>query len=175
MPGINLSQSAQKKEVEKYNTFGRGLASVVGVLGLALAVWGGLVFYEKRLSEEVANIQSTIEENRRHLSGDEVNKVADFQNRLDLIAKNLDGQTLPAEMLRSMEGVILPGIVLTRYEFDSDASSLSVDGSADSFRTVAQQMVLMKRLPDFQSLSVKNVTRADAGGVEFEFLLALSK
>lgn len=175
MPGINLSQSAQKKEIEKYDSFGKGMYFTVGVLIFIVAIWVGLVFYEKKLVGSIVTIQGAINENRQYFSGNDLNDVADFQYRLDLISKNLDEQIYPSDMLRSLESVILPAVVLSQYEFDAKTSSVAIKGSADSFRSVVQQMVLMKRLPNFQSLSVKNVSHANSGGVDFEFLLTLSK
>jgi hypothetical protein len=176
MPGINLSHSAeQASELKRSHSFGRGAVSVIGIFALALAVWGGVSFYEKKLVAEVDAVAAEIVSKKGAFSGADVDDVADFQFRLEILESELNGLVVPASMLGSIEGLLLPGVVLTEYAFDAATKSITLIGKTDSFGTIARQMVLIKRMPDFSGLSVKSLSRDKDGVIRFDFSVALSR
>jgi len=173
MPGINLSRSAeQATELRGRNAFGRGAVSIVVILLLSIAVWGGVSFYEKKLVAEVDSIASEIVTKRGVFSGTDVDDVADFQFRLEILKDGLRDRVSPAGMLGSIEELLLPGIRLTEYSFDAEKKTVSLIGEADALGTVAKQLVLIKRMPAFSGLSVDSLTRSEESGI-FEFGLSI--
>lgn len=176
MPGINLSRSAeQATELKKYNSFGRGAISIIIVLVLVVAAWIGIVSYEKKLVAEVEGIASDIAAKRGAFSGSDVDDVADLQFRLEILKAGLQERVSPASMLGSMEGLLLPGIVLSEYSFDALTRVISVSGKADTLGIIAKQMVLIKRVPEFSGLSVDTLSRNGDGKFDFSFSIGLSR
>lgn len=176
MPGMNLSRSAeQSTELKKYRSFGRGAVSIVAMLLLMVAVWFGITSYEKKLVAEVAAITSDIAEKQGGFSGSDVDDVADFQFRLEILKEGLENRVSPAGMLGSIEGILLPGIRLTEYAFDAKEKTVSLTGEADALGTVAKQMVLIKRIPEFSELSVDSLSRDDEGTFQFSLSIGLSR
>lgn len=175
MPGINLSRSAeQAAELKKYDSFGRGAISILVILALTLAAWGGIAYYERQLSAEIGGIVSEISAKRGVFSGVDVDDVADFQFRLEILKAGLKEQVSPAGMLGSVEGLLLPGVVLEKYSFDAEKKTVSLSGEADALGTIARQMVLMKRMPGFSGLSMNSLSREDGGMFTFDLSIALS-
>ncbi len=174
MPGINLSRSAeQATELKKYNSFGRGAVSIIIVLILVIAAWIGIASYEKRLVAEVEAIASDAATKRGAFSGSDVDDVADLQFRLEILKAGLRERVSPAAMLGSIEGLLLPGIVLSEYSFDAPKRMITVSGKADALGTIARQMVLVKRVPEFSGLSVDTLSRDEDGKFEFSFSIEL--
>lgn len=175
MPGLNLSQvSEQKTVIEKHPIFGKGLIAIVVVLLLSLAAWRGLVFWEERVTGEITAIEKETARIRADFEGEQADRVADFQFRLDIIGKSFQDRVRPADMLRSLEALVLPGVDLSEYSFDSKDRTIAIAGEADSFLTAAQQMAILKRTPGFASLSVESLEREENGKVGFNFSINLS-
>lgn len=176
MPGINLSRSAeQATELKKYNSFGRGAVSIIVVLILVIAAWIGISSYEKKLVAEVDRIASDVATKRGAFSSSDVDDVADLHFRLEALKAGLKERVSPASMLGSIEGLLLPGIVLSEYAFDAEAKTVSVSGRADTLGMIAKQMVLIKRVPEFAGLSVEALSREEDGKFEFTFSVSLSQ
>lgn len=175
MPGINLSQTAQQKtDVRKHVIFGKGLIAITIVLLLAVAAWRGLVFWEQRIDGEIAVIDAETGKIRADFKGEQADKVADFQFRLDIIDRSFAGKIYPADMLRSLESLMIAGIDLSDYSFDAKKRSVSIAGQADSFLAAAQQMAILKRTPGFASLSVDSLDREETGKIGFRFSINLA-
>lgn len=175
MPGINLSQTAQQKTgIRKHPILGKGLIAIVTVLLLALAAWRGLVFWEQRVDGEIAAIEAETAKVRASFEGEQANRVADFQYRLDIIDESFSGKVYPADMLRSLEGLMLPGADLSEYAFDATKDAVAIAGQADSFLIIAQQMAILKRTPGFASLSVDSLEREETGKIGFRFAINLA-
>jgi hypothetical protein len=174
MPGINLSRSAeQATELKKHDSFGRGAVSVVIVLVLALAAWGGVSYYGKKLSAEIDGVTSEIDSKKGVFSSADIDDVADFHFRLEIVKAGLGGRISPAGMLGSVEELILPGVRLTEYSFDATAKEIVFAGEADTLGTIAKQMVIVKRIPQFSGLSVDSISRTEDGKFEFGFSISL--
>lgn len=175
MPGINLSQTAQQKTgVRKHAIFGKGLIAIVIVLLLAVAAWRGLVFWENRIDGEIAAVEAETAKVRIGFGGEQADRVADFQFRLDSIAGSFKDKVYPADMLRSLESLMIAGIDLSEYGFDAKKRTITLAGQSDSFLAVAQQMAILKRTPGFASLSVDSLERKETGKIGFKFSINLA-
>ena len=178
MPGINLSQSATQNEQARAGTSGRLwigarlIWSAVLIL-IAVAIWGGLTYYDGRLQSDIDGMTSTIREKEKGFSGEDVDRVADFVLRTGLLEQNLTGKADASSMLTDLQGVMLDSVVLSKYSYDKAAGIVEMSGTADSFRGLAQQLVAFRKLPKFSSLSVGNAKRLDGGTVDFDVKVTL--
>jgi len=167
MPGINLSHaSEQSVELKKYDSFGRGALSIALILIFSVAAWGGIVYYEKKLTAEIGTISDKIAEKQGAFSSADVDGVADFKFRIDILKAELSEERVsPARLLGSIEELLLPGIRLSSYSFSSNEAgrTVSLIGEADSLGTVAKQMVIIKRMPGFSSVLVDSLSREENG------------
>ncbi len=176
MPGMNLSQNAQQPSaLKKHPIFGKGLIAIIIILILSLIAWQGLAYWERRIDTEISDITARITETQASFGGKQADEVADLQFRLDAIEKSFSGKVYPGEMLRGLEGVILPGIDLSEYSFNKEKGSITIAGEADSFLLVAQQMVLLKKMSDFSAISVDKLKREENGKISFNLLATLNQ
>lgn len=175
MPGINLSQTAQQKtDIRRHPILGKGLIAIIVVLLLAVAAWRGLLFWESRINKEVEGIEAETAKIRVDFDGEQADQVVGFQFRLDSIAQSFVNKTYPADMLRSLESLMLGGIDLSEYSFDAQKQSITITGQSDSFLAVAQQMAILKRTPGFDELAVDSLKREETGKISFTFSINLA-
>ena len=177
MPGINLSQSATQNE-QTYVALGktwfgaRLLWSFILIL-LAASIWGGLTYYEGRLQAEINDIMISINRVKQGFSGKDVNRVADFSFRIDLFGKNLSNRVDPSKLLTALQETVLDGVVLLKYTYNHDTRMIEIGGTADSFQSLAQQLVSFRKLPDLVRLSVDSAKRNDVGAIDFSMKITL--
>ncbi len=172
MPGMNLAQSAQKKGVGQY--LGKGLVFVILSIVIIVAIWGGLSYYENQLIQNIADVEAQTTQARVNMTQDRINSISDFQFRIDnIVESGKDSQAEPMVVLESVEGTILPGITLSNYSYNVTQKTVDLIGEADSFRTIVQQLTMLKKLPDLKGLSVSKLERNDVGRINFSFIIAL--
>jgi len=181
MPGINLSQSSQQDGSAGRNTAERGsefsgrLAASAGLLVLAFAIWVGLTLYQNKLQSDTDSIATDITNKKTLFNGNDVDKVADLQLRLDMIKQNFADkqQRTPDKMLTQIESVVLNGVVLTKYAYSG--KSIAISATADSIKTFAQQLVTFKGVPNFGAVNIGASTKNKDGTVDFDLTIALLK
>ncbi|NTW13955.1 MAG: hypothetical protein HGA31_02915 [Candidatus Moranbacteria bacterium] len=176
MPGINLSQSVQRKEEEKKvkRSSWTGTVLMSAVLILSLVVCGGLYWYDSSLTSENEGTLRLIEEERANIPQDKVDQVADFQFRIENISDSFKLTTHPERTLSLLEANILPEVVLSTFTFDKTKGTVILAGEANEYRNVVQQMTALKKSPQVSSLSVDNLGRNENGKVSFSFSLVVA-
>jgi len=178
MPEMNLAQRTDRNNVGWRRWFGKGALFLVVVSVAAIALWQGLLFYERVLADRIAAKDIEISDAIASISQEDINKIADFQFRLDGVSTGLARQASvgnPAELLGTVEKVVVPGVRLVSYSYDAGTGTIGIDGEADSFRSVVQQMVAFKSEPGYETLSVSDIGRNESNRVTFSFSVAFSR
>ncbi len=178
MSGINLSQSAMQNErvqaTAGRSRFGARLVWSAVLVLLAAMTWGGATCYDGWLQSGIDGMMTTIKTKESGFNGDDVDRVADFSLRVDLLKQNLAGKPDVSTLLTELQEVMFDGVVLSKYTYDQTTGVIEMVGSADSFRSLAQQLVAFRKLPKFSSLSVGDASRhEDKGGVDFSVKVKL--
>lgn len=177
MPGINLSQSAMQSEqghseIHGIHLSSQFIGSAVAVL-FALAAWGGLTYYDGRLQSEIDVMTESINAKNSGFSGEDVDRVADFSLRTGLLDTNLKGKIDPSALLISLQNVMFDSIVLSDYSYDQKSGLITIGGNAESFRSLARQLVAFRKLPGFKSLSIGHTSREDDGKITFDAVITV--
>lgn len=170
MDGINLSQSMQesKKGTTKTEAFLDKGVTVVFVLFLVVAAgWGGLVWYVGTIDQKIAAANVSLTDGVASLTGKKADRAGDFSDRSSIIRKSLAKAVDPDKELGEMEKMTVPGVVLTGYRYDRDEKSVSVIGTTDNFKFVAQQLLTLKVSGKFDAPKVMSLTRMKDGKIEF--------
>jgi len=173
MTNIDLYQSIQeeKNTAQKKGLMERGLAIVIFVLVFSFAVWGGLKFYNSFLNKKLVGINSQITTESVKVDASKMDKVADFQERMDIIKQNIPQKKDPVEFLGNMEKAIIPGIIIDSCEFkygDKDkGDTLTFTAITDSFKSLAEQILSLKKVAYFKNVEMGSVTREQDGKIKF--------
>lgn len=176
MPGINLSQSALKSKAEKKEKRASWTGTFVMSLFLVLvtAAWGGAYAYEQRLVSDISGIRQKIDELKKSVSSKEIDRIADFEFRTELIGQSASNRTHPESIFPLIESNMIPEVTLTALSYDEENRVVMLEGVANDFRGLVLQMTALKRVPDVSSLSVEDIGRDESGRVTFAFSMGIS-
>jgi hypothetical protein len=139
------------------------------------AVWIGFSIYDRFLSNDISDKESLIVEERKNMSPEKVDKITDLQFRLEKIAAGRGDMRGPAELLDSTESLILPSVTLSKYTYDATKRTVEMKGETDSFRTVVQQMTLLKKMSGLAGLTVPTLGRNKDGRIDFAFSIVFGQ
>jgi hypothetical protein len=170
MNGMNLASSMPEKKVKMRRTFDNYFIFITGIFFLVIVLFAGLRWYIGVLDKRLANFDTTLAENAMQLRGEEVDRVAHFDQRLKLIENQLDGSNVDSQKLLSqLEGLVIPSVKLTKYEYNKVENSVEIAGETDSFKSVAQQIISFKSENLFDKIKIESLVVAEGGRVEFVF------
>lgn len=174
MAGVNLSRLT----VTDQQPHGKGHFAVSGfwisivVLLVTLAGWGGLRWYIHSLDQKVAALDTIIADDTSRLTGDDVDRVADFSARLTFIGSDPATLVDPQTIFAKLESLVVPQVTLVKYEHDQSARTSTVSGTTDNFRYLAEQIVSFKGESSFVGVQVGDISRSDKGAIEFTLIIS---
>lgn len=160
MTNINLYQGLESDKKNKENPLGLNLTISLALLFLTLAVWTGSMITEKVITSkgESLSLQFASEQNAI-IGQDNLQRVADFQRRADLIKKNIENKTDLKVALQNLQKNVVSGVVVGSFEFNKGTMNMTL--IADTFASVSRQIVSLKKSENFSGLTVSNIARKD--------------
>jgi Tfp pilus assembly protein PilN len=168
MPGVNLSQSMNEEEQnEEHSFFDVGIIlSLVALLVVGLG-WGGLRLYIGSLNKKIAAIDESLSASKAQLKGEHIDKVADFDARLKYFSANMAEFTDPQSVFQKVEGSMVSGVVLTRFDYDTENEAVTFEGACADFKQLAEQVMSLKAEKTFLQVTVDQIDRNDDNQVMF--------
>jgi hypothetical protein len=169
MLGVNISQSQEEEETKPKRTgfFDTGTIISIVLVGLSVAVWGGIQLYMQSLDKKIATIDASVVQDSGRLSGENIDRIADFDARVAFFASKQPELVEPLDMLKKLEETMVSGIVLTDYEYDHEMNVGIVSGKASDFRALAEQILSFKTNGLFSQVGVKRTERDEDGVLHF--------
>lgn len=164
---MNLSSSIGEKKEERRGFFDSSLVVVSIIFFFVLAGFGGMRWYIKTLDNKLADLSAVIDQNTVELHSDKVSRVVAVDDRLKLIDGQKDGSVDTKKLLDQIEGLVVPQVRLTKYEYDKTNKTVLVAGDTESFKYVAQQIISLKSEGLFTGVRVESLDRTDAGRIGF--------
>jgi hypothetical protein len=73
----------------------------------------------------------------------------------------------PVTILSKVEALIVPEVVLTKYQYDKQEKMSLVAGETDNFRYLAEQIINLKSDPIFSRVIVDQISRSQEGKIQF--------
>lgn len=175
MAGINLSQSLQEKQAQtQIRVFDRNFFLTLGGFLLLLGVFGGTHWYVLYQAKQIQDLEQRLAEKTSTLRGEQVNRIADFDRRLDRIQEHLTTEPNPAQSFKQLEMYTLPTVQLTEYSFIRSEGTVNISGLASSLKEVAQQMLAFKGMTGVSGVTVGQIRYSTEGKIEFSFILKQS-
>ena len=179
MVNINFHQknqpgkSAQKKRIAAMGSF---FISVL-ILIASFSILFGLKIFHNKVKNETALIKDQVSGELRSLGEEKINRAADFQKRIEEAENNLSYSKNPKEIMSKVESLMVPGVVLTSYDYDSSNKTLELEAISDSFKIIAEQILSLKSSSYFKNVRVSKTARNEDGRINFsvESQLVLNK
>lgn len=168
MPGVNLSQSMNEEEQsEERSFFDTGIIlSLVGLLVMGVA-WGGLLLYISSIDKKIATIDASLSSSATRLKGDRIDRVADFDTRLNYFSSNKAEFTSAQEVFQKLERSVVDGVVVTKFKYDHENREAIFEGNCADFKKLAEQIMALKADASFLQVAVERTSRNEANQVEF--------
>lgn len=168
MPGTNLLQSSQdSRGFRGQNLMDKSLIGSFVLLFIALATWGGIRWYMKVLDDKAVALDAVIQTNASQLHSKTVDRVADFDARVQAIGTNMTGVIETKDKLSQLERLVIPNVVLTGYKYDAGDNTVVVNGTTDNYRYVALQIMSLKSEALFSDVTVEALGRTTEGKITF--------
>lgn len=143
----------------------KGFYMSIGILVITLLAYGGMKFFNMKMSNDIEIAEAQAKEIEGSLTKDKLDNAIDFQQRLENISDNLKARNEANVILQEVAKSVVPGARIVSYEDGSSGISLTM--SADNFFTIAKQILSFKKAATFSDVTVSNAQRID-GGVTFE-------
>ena len=169
MVNINFHQeNQQNKSASKKNKMLNGSFFIsILILVVSFSIFFGIKVFHSQVKNETILVKGQIEEELRSLGRDKINQVADFQKRMDKIETSLSSNKNPKDIMSKVESLMVPGVVLTAYKYDSSKKSLDLEAVSDSFKKIADQILSLKNSNYFQDVRVSKTSRGEGGEINF--------
>jgi len=167
MANINLLQDVpQKKEgFEKIGISNKGAVISLIVLFVTLIVFIVLKIYVGDLDKKVLDVNEKISVESLALKGNDADRIADFQTRLEKIKLNVDSMKNPENVLKEIEKNMVQGVALKSFE--NKESAVSVLAVTNSFINMAKQILSFKESKYFKGIKVTTTERDKDGEISF--------
>lgn len=160
MAGINLSQPTEAQEeeqtaIKKQSFLNLGLSLSLGLFLVVFAGWGILRYFTISLDKKLASVDEIIANNTAKLRGPQVDRIVNFNDRINFLSKSLNANTDPKNHLQLIESLMVSSVSLVGYEYNAIDRVAKVSVTTDSFRAIAEQIISLQ--------SEKTVSRVQAG------------
>lgn len=181
MANINLYQTIQDEHnvSQKKSLMERGFLLVILLLVFSLAVWGGLKGYNMLLNKKISSLESQILSESNRIESAKIDRVADFQERLDVIKTSLPSRKDPTEFFSNLEKVMVPGVILESCDFSYGGqiakSTANLKANADSYTLLAEQVLNLKKSDYFKNVQLGTIARNQDGKIGFSVTTEFGK
>lgn len=154
MVNINLvaQQEESPKEVKKEKLLNKGLLGIIAIFVLTMAIYGGLVFFQKKLARDAETVRGDYRSRLAYFDESDAKEVVDFQNRISVVKGLWVGKTgvfkgvNMKEALGQIEKLIIPGdVYLSSLRYDEKTNAISLVAVADNYNVVAKQILGFKK------------------------------
>jgi len=171
MTNINLHQTADKQGGGK-KFFNSGVFVSVLLLIVTLLLYGGLKTYNQNVYVQViAEKEQQTEKITQTLKGDDVNRVNDFDLRLQELSRDAD-TAYSVDYLLNTAKVMVEGAVLDEFSFEQSGGMVQLKGTTDTMQAMAKQLFHLKTTKDLKSVTVESLNINDEGRLSFEISAA---
>ncbi len=168
MSGVNLSQTIEEEESStKLGFFDASVVVSLLVLLISGLVWGGIRFYNSSLDKKMVQLDEALNANTERIRGDHIDRIADFDARIAYFSNSQEELSEPRDILKALEGVMVSGIILTKFEYDHEQHASIMTGTADDFKRLAEQILRLKSEKLFSQVRVERIERNDKNRIVF--------
>ncbi|MDO8529218.1 MAG: hypothetical protein Q7S18_00950 [bacterium] len=166
MTNINLLESAEGKDTQGQKKLGgKALFVPLAVLLAVFLAFGGAKFYLSSLDKEKNQIDGEIKLESANLNGKNVDRVADFQERMKKAAGESSSKENYESYLEEMETLVVSGARVESLQYSPEEIAIAM--TADNFKTMARQVLSLKQSKFFRDLKTGGASRKEDGKISF--------
>ncbi len=156
MVDVNFHQAAEKDlMINRRKSFldSTYFISIILIFVVSLA-YGVTIVYGKSLTSKKNELEVIKGKELSLIDVQEINKLDDFQKRLESSIFNLDNKRNPEGTFSLVEKLIVKGSFLNSLSYDSTENKIEIEVVADSFRLAASQILSLKKSDLFEDVKI---------------------
>lgn len=178
MANLNFYQPSREKEVVKKNesAFSPSIFVGLALILLTLAVWGGLLYYNKQLDLQIVQVKDDISAAEKSLDRSIFSEVATFSAKISNIENVSLKRDNPSERIFNViqANILKSGITATDISYEEAKREVGFSFEADNFELVAKQLMRFKSLSDyFSDVDFSGSERDQTGKLSCDFKLVI--
>ena len=147
MANINLVTDREESKM-----FGTGTIALLTIFFVTILVYGGMFYYGNKLGNDVNASKEEYTGKFSSFTAGDAKRVLDFQNRLAISTDLLTQERNVNQDFEKIEALMLTGVYLDSYVYDDASKSIKLDCFADSYDSVAKQILSFKSESYFASV-----------------------
>ena len=156
MVDVNFHQAAEKDLMvsRKKSFFNSAYFVAILLILLVSLAYGATVLYASRLTAQKVELDAISAQEVIQIDLEEINRLSDFQERLNSSIFNLNNKRSPEDIFSLVEKLIVRGSFLNSLSYDSVENKIAVEVVADSFRLAASQILSFKKSDLFDDVKI---------------------
>lgn len=171
-PDLISSDRARRREFVGQGTLFLFRLSLVLFLA-SLIVWAGFYFYHSSLKKNLASWEEQVKNQEAEFSSELFSQIVALANTMRGAGELLAGHPSNASLLKFMEEVTHPAVYFKTMQFSRESRKLDLDGVAQNFRTVAEQLSFFEGHNQVEDVSFGGLTRNEKGLVNFKMAIVV--
>lgn len=156
MVDVNFHQAAEKDlMISRRKSFFNSTYFIAIILVSTITlIYFATIFYSDRLLAKKVELGEIKNKEISLIDVAEVNRLDDFQKRLESSMFNLNTKKNPEELYALVERLIVKGSFLNELSYDSVGNKIEMEVVADSFRLAASQILSLKKSDLFEDVRI---------------------
>ncbi len=150
-----------------------------GVLfAFSIFVYFGIKFgYTKYLDDQSVVIDGQLETLAKKINEADQEKFIGFYSQMVNLRTALDKHIFSSNVFRVLEKNVIAPVFFKDMSFDAENGVASLQGFADSFDSLAQQMAVFEKAPEITKVLLENVglQAGEGGGITFAMKITLKR
>ncbi|HAV11150.1 MAG TPA: hypothetical protein DCX32_01225 [Candidatus Moranbacteria bacterium] len=176
MTNINLYQSsAESGQRKKLTLVDSGFFWSLSLLLIIMLSFGGLKLVSGNLETKKQSLSDTIEQESAGFTGSDLNRIVDFQARVDESTNSIATKRDTNGIFSALEGSMIKGVNVTSLSYTNEKTGkpkVNIEMTGGDFVSIAKQILSLKENQSFMDVSVQEIAR-DEKGITFNVVANL--
>jgi len=124
--------------------------------------------------EELSSLETTILQKESPENVSLEDKILLYKDKIRDFSYLVDQHLITSKVFGIVEGFCHPKVWFSNFELNSREGELSLNGKADDFKTLGQQLLILKDEESIISYTLKDALIGNDGKIDFTILINLS-
>lgn len=170
-----------KEPVASSEVFQKKKAGILGTLAVTLFIasllgWGGLFAYKKIVKGEIADREAKLAEAEKNIDKKTISEMSQFSKKLDATKEIVVRHQVVSNFLKALAASTVSTVQFDNFGYSrltSNSLTISLQGRARDYASVAEQERIFNQNKDFKSLKFSNLALTDKGLVSFDLSIVV--